>query len=252
MRQIQRIPKKLEKALRRWIEKLRQFQWTESRRIIATGILCAALLLACALIPLAFRQTEPSPEPEETRETDFTAADRSALFLAYWNNDAPAVTHERLDSPGSRMTNFCRQLMGELVSRCIDDVALESREPTGSEYTIVTGRNGTLRLCRMWLQAKGDWQNWLDVCFNADSGEIYYLYLSRECLTNRELYPDVTDRPDGQAIADMLAAVGGDVRFFGDENGDGLAVLSVADGAICYEIRSVNYDALIDVKVSCA
>ena len=238
------------------------------------GLVCAGLLLAALLLPLAFRQsaasgggTGASPVGEAER--------KAALFRAYWYGDeaadgsggaagsggaqdagqeqqpsAPAVLlgAEKAE-PDEVVSAFCEEVMARLTARWIDDRALEMPRPTGREFTTLRGRNGSrLTLCRMWLEAQGDWRNWMDVCFDADTGTVYYLYLSRECLTNLGRYTAGTPRPDAHAAAEELAGLaGGRLRHFAGST----AVVECPDGVLCYDIGQVNYDALIDLRINC-
>lgn len=228
------------------LRKLKYPEGEKGRLILFAGI-CGALLIAAMLLPLAFRRTPDAPQ-----SADFTAEDRAALFVTYWYDGAEGQTVEKMDEPGERLGAFCTARMTEIVSRCLTDRGLGDTTPTGSEYASVTGERGTVRLCRMWLQARGDWQNWLDVCFDADSGDVYYLYVSRECLTNLNLYTGA-EHPEGREIAEGLAGeFGGALRYYlADGSGGGTAILSVDGSTLCYEIGCVAYDALIDVRINC-
>lgn len=224
-----------------------KLRWDERGKLFAAACVCGVLLAAAALLPLAFRTAAPAAEPP-----DFTMGEKAALFVTYWYNEAVGLRVEKLDTPDDRISAFCEDRMSELSTRCLVDLALTDRTPTGSEYTAVTGEAGTLRLCRMWFQGRGDWQNWLDVCFDADTGDVYYLYVSRECLTNLNLYA-YGERPAAEEIAAGVAeAYGGALRYFlPDGNGGGTAVLGVDDETLCYEISRVWYDTLIDIRINC-
>ena len=229
------------------------FRWDERGRLTAAGCACGVLLAVALLLPLAFRS------PTEARENDAAqppAEARAALFVAFWYGaeggaDEIMAKAEKTE-PDAVTSAYCEQRMAALTARCIDDRALASPAPTGSEYTAVTGRDGTeLHLCRMWLQARGDWQNWLDVCFDTDNGCIYYLYLSRERLTNGSLYAD-SARPDWETAAASLAkSAGGRLRHFSENSAGGAAVIETEEGLLCYQITGTYYDALIDVRINC-
>lgn len=220
--------------------------------MVTVGLACAAGLIAALLLPLAFRAV---PEEEKAEET-FTLDEKAALFAAWWyDGGEPGLEVEHIEADESAAARFCEERMEELIARCIDDAAfrLEEAEGPGEEYVNIKGEAGVLRLCRMWLRARGDWQNWLDVCFDADTGMIYYLYLSRQCLSNQNLYTlSAEERPTAQSVAEGLAQeYDGELRRFLDDGaGGGTALLTCAGGSLCYTIGCVYYDTLIDIRVS--
>ena len=142
--------------------------------------------------------------------------------------------------------------MRDLVELCVPDQGREETAPTGSDYTRVIGEAGAIRVCRMWLEAQGDWQNWMDVCFDADTGDIYYLYVSRSCLRNSERYRG--DEPlTARRVAERLALeLDGTLRHFEETSTGALALVSVPGGTVVYSLGCVSYNRLIDVKVQCA
>ena len=227
---------------------LRKKLWTEYRQLTLSGCLCAAMLLVAALLPLAFRSERSSG----TARADTEAEIKAALFQRQWAGDEE-LDVERVEEPGRSTVSYCEDVFSGLVRRWVGDQALINPiSPTGSEYTVTREGSVRLRLCRMWLQARGDWQNWMDVCFDADTGHIYYLYVSRECLSNRSFYAKM-ECPEAEEIAEGLAeARGGTLRYFlPDGNGGGTAVLSVGGETLCYGISRASYDALIDIRIHC-
>ena len=225
---------------------------SDRAKLLASIGAVALVLIVAMLLPLAFRT---SPAGDERPAAGMTLEQRSLMFAQYWNEGAEAggFTVEKPDPVPRKMKETCETVMRTLIARSIDDKALEDLSPTGSEYTIVSdGEGRELHLCRMWLEKRGDWQNWLDVCIDADTGELYYYYLSRACLTNRKLYPQ-SDAPDAAQIAEMLATDNGwTLRYLADEpDGAAAALYSTPGGTLCYTVSSRIYDALVDVKLSC-
>ena len=222
----------------------------ERKQLVLTACVVGGLLVLAALIPLLFR-TAP---PERTDENLSSAMEhRTALFAAYWNEgDASGLDAETM-IPDREMETFCENRMRTLVADSVIDEDFSYSVPTGREYTLVSDGSNSVRLCRMWLQSKGDWQNWVDACFDAETGRLYYLYVSRECLTNRSRYTGLgTGRDSAEAIAGLLAEDGGmTLRHFTGEKRSGTAVMDSPDGTVCYEIRCNWYDALIDVRIVC-
>lgn len=212
-------------------------------------------LLAAVLIPLAFRAdaaADPVQAPADTEET------KAALFAEYWNGGSGAadILAEKPETLSDAQTAVCESVIQMLIARCINDQALEHPEVTGREYTVLHGESGTeVRLCRMWMEAKGDWQNWLDVCFDCETGVVYYLYLSRECLSNMLLYQgEESDVSGAEDVARLLGEqYGWMLRYSGIGNGGAAtAVYSTPDGGtLCYEIGCRLYAALVDIKLCC-
>ena len=211
----------------------------------------AVVVIAAMLLPLAFRGNGGGDAPN----AEMTLEERTQLFSLYWNRGAEdnGLTVTKPDPVPRKMKDTCETVMHTLIARSIDDQGLEDLTPTGSEYTVVTdGAGRELHLCRMWLEKRGDWQNWMDVCFDADTGELYYYYLSRECLTNRRLYQR-EEIPDAKMIAEKLAEDKGWTLRYLTEGSDGAAaaVYSTPGGTVCYEISCRWYDALVDIKLCC-
>ncbi len=211
----------------------------------------AVVVIAAMLLPLAFRASGGGDAPAE----EMTLEERTQLFSLYWNRGAEdnGLTVTKPDPVPRRMKDTCETVMHTLIARSIDDQGLEDLTPTGSEYTVVTdGEGRELHLCRMWMEKRGDWQNWMDVCFDADTGELYYYYLSRECLTNRRLYRR-EEIPDAKVLAEKLAEEKGWTLRYLTEGADGTAaaVCSTPGGTVCFEISCRWYDALVDVKLCC-
>ena len=205
------------------------------------------------LLPLAFRAAPTGEEPAK----ELTLAERTALFADYWERGAEAggYTVTKPDPVPRQMKETCETVMRTLVARCVVDRGLADFSPTGSEYTVVTDAAGReISVCRMWLERRGDWQNWMDVCMDAVTGELYYFYLSRECLTNRKLYQDADTPADAEAVARLLAEdYGWTLRYLAKEQDGGAAaaVYSTSGGTLCYAVTCRVYDALIDIKLSC-
>jgi len=219
----------------------------DRRRLLFSSAVVGGLLILAALLPLCFR-TEAAPE---TPEADPAA--RMALFRDYWQQTEDDRIGEKTESFGPETDDFCLTQMEALIRDCIDDPGLEHPAPTGRELVRLQGADGTgLSLCRMWLEAAGDWKNWMDVCFDADSGAIYYFYLSRERLIRSEQDGDAQDLT-AETVAEKLAAHQGWSLYRLTETADGAwdAVFGTGTGAACYRITVKAYDNLIDVMLAC-
>ena len=214
------------------------------------GLVCLALLIVALLLPLAFR----APREEKKAGKTLTLDEKTALFADWWYDGGELDFEvEHVEPEENDAAGFCMERMEELTARCIDDrgFRMEEAEVTGEEYVDIESEVGTLRLCRMWLQARGDWQNWLDVCFDADTGLIYYLYLSRECQTNLNQYVlPAEERPTAESVAEGLAQKSeGELRRFLEDGSGGTALIICGDGSLCYTVSCVYYDALIDIRI---
>ena len=235
--------------MKKLLERLRPD--SDRKKLIASACAVGLVLIAAMLLPLAFRTApDASPPPAE-----LTQAERMRMFADYWTLGAEAsgFTVTKPETVPHRMRETCETVMHTLIARSIDDRGLSDPTPTGSEYTYVSdGAGREIAVCRMWLEARGEWQNWMDVCMDAETGALYYFYLSRECLTNRRNY-SVPDNAGCEQIAETLAAENGWTLRHLAEAGDGaaLAVYAADGGTLCWQISSRVYDALIDVKVSC-
>ena len=233
--------------MKKMLERLRPAD--ERAKMLIWIAAVALVVVAAMLIPLAFRAAPAG----ESGPAAMTLEDRTRMFADYWNlGEESGFTVTKPDPVPRRMRETCETVMRTVIARSIDDRGLSDLAPTGSEYTFVTDGERELHVCRMWLEKRGDWQNWLDVCFDADTGELYYYYLSRENLTNRRNYSRADD-PDARALAELLAADNGWVLRYLAEEADGAAtaLYSTPGGTLCYSISARFYDALIDVKLSC-
>jgi hypothetical protein len=224
---------------------------SERAKLLVSIGAVALVVLAAMLLPLAFRAAPGGEAPA----APLTLAERTGMFADYWTEGAEAAgfTVTKPDPVPRQMKERCETVMATLVARSIDDKALDDLSPTGSEYTAVTDAAGReIHVCRMWLERRGDWQNWMDVCMDADTGELYYYYLSRECLTNRKLY-ETPDTDAGRIAASLAEEYGWTLRYLAEEHDSGgaAAVYSSDGGTLCYQISCRVYDALTDIKVSC-
>lgn len=223
---------------------------TDKLKLIIAASAAAMLVLLAMLIPLAFRGSGESLEQ---------AADlgrRAALFAEYWNSSGE-VSWKKIEEPTKAQERVGSELMEELVQSYVPDKRLVDTAPGGREYVRVTDGTLSMELCRMWMSAQGDWQNWLDVCFDLDTGDIYYLYLSSECLFNGNEYLSSPEGGlDAQMVAELAAErLGYELRYlvWSGETADTATAVYMSEGSsVCVEISCIYYEAtLVDVKLCC-
>lgn len=221
----------------------------EKMKTILYVSVAGLMFLLAALMPLRFR-TSGQPGPDQP-----SMGVRSRIFAAYWTGDA-ACTAEPIAEPQKEMQKRCNAEMEQITERCIIDKRLIDRQPLGSEYLRLETKEGAVNLCRMWLERQGDWRNWLDVCFDADSGEVYYLYLSCECVSNSKQYVTAAKKvPDTSSIAAAVSEESGWPQLYlawsGDPAQPGKAIFG-ADGGVCMDLSCIYYaGTLIDIKLCC-
>lgn len=224
----------------------------ERMKLIIYGGVTAAVFVVSALVPLLFRGGGSAG----MQGTGLSEGDRAAVFAAYWNGAGEDCQVSRIGEPKKDELERCSARMDGISLLCLVDKGSGEVKSEGSEYVSVSRGEEEIRLCRMWLEVQGDWRSWLDVCFDMDTGDVYYFYLSADCLTDPGKY--LTLIPDGMD-SDRMAA------YLSQERGyellhlshDGLedavtAIYNAEGSAVCMSISCVCYkSAFIDVKFCC-
>ena len=216
------------------------------------AVAAAVVFLLAALLPLAFRTGSV-----ETQSEECGPGDRAAIFSAFWNDGGRGCTVRSIPGPEKKDIDACTQRMSEIVDGCIIDTQRAAANSAGSEYVSVTNDMGTIRTCRMWMESQGDWNNWIDVCFDMDTGEVYYLYVSSKCIGNGEIYIDAL--PEGfntQTAAELIADEWGcelvKVVWSGKTGDTATAVFLNGGSAVCIELTCTYYQSsLLYVKLCC-
>ncbi|MCM1148958.1 MAG: hypothetical protein NC319_02570 [Butyricicoccus sp.] len=221
-------------------------------KLIIYGGVTAAVFVVSALVPLLFRGGETAG-PEST---GLSAGDRAGIFAAYWNGVGEGFQVGQIGEPKNDELERCSARMDEISLMCLVDRSSGDVRSEGSEYVSVSRGEEEIRLCRMWLEVQGDWRSWLDVCFDMDTGDVYYFYLSADCLTNPGKYLTlIPDGMDADRIAAHLSQERGYELLHLSRDGADEAVTAIynAEGsAVCMSISCVCYTpALIDVKICC-
>ncbi len=207
----------------------------EKTKVILSVSFAAAVLLAAMLLPLAFR-----PDSEGGA---LSAQQRTEMFLSCWEDDSEGLEVIKLSDTQRDDEQRCLESFSRLAGMYLPDRAIEHTTPTGSEYVVLRGKTGELKLCRMWLSEKGDWQNWIDMYINAETGELYYLYASCQCLKHGRDYADAFDGGlSAEKAAEIAADYGGESLKLSAEGGDAYRAFFLKDGdIICREARCEYY-----------
>lgn len=221
-------------------------------KLIIYGSVTAAVFIVCALVPLLFIGGETRP-----RVTELSVGERAEIFGAYWNDGGVDCRVSAINRPDSGALELCARRMEQISSLCLVDKGSGQLKSEGSEYISVVKGDDEIRLCRMWLEVQSDWRSWLDVCFDMDNGDVYYFYLSAECVSNPGKYSGVIpDRMDAESIAGHMAQQRGyglvDLNMDVDDSGSLTAIYTGEGSIVCMKISCVCYrTALIDVKLCC-
>lgn len=228
--------------------KLKDFD--DKTKLLISVFTTAAVFVVCALIPLFVKVRE-----EATPGLSY--GERAAVFSAYWNDKDPNVKMRSVTSPGKSAENFSSGRAQQLLQECFIDRQELQLDTQGSEFFTLTYEDKTVNICRKWEQCQGDWRNWIDMCFDADSGEVYYLYISCECLKNSTLYRGLlSDEVDTEYVAGKLGEKSGYELLYLDWSGNsednGTALYMKGSDALRFRVSCIYYDAtLIDIKICC-
>lgn len=221
-------------------------------RLWIYGGVTAAVFILAAVIPLTVSGGRAA------QENSLSLGERAAIFAQYWNSDSGEARAEKIETPDAKDERYCRERMKKLLELCSVDKREQSVEYSGSEYLSISSADGEMRICRMWVQRQGDWRSWVDVCFDMDTGDVYYLYTSSECVTNSAEYIDaVPAELDAKYVADYISENTGYsiLRFdWSGGMGDTADVILIQKGnAAALKINCTYYTAsLLDIKIVCA
>ena len=221
-------------------------------KLIIYGGVTAAVFVVSALLPLLFRGGETTGP----QRAGLSEGDRAGIFAAYWNGVGEDCQVSRIGEMKNDELERCTARMDEISLMCLVDKSSGEVKSEGSEYISVSRGEDEIRLCRMWLEVQDGWRSWLDVCFDMDNGEVYYFYLSADCLTNPGKYLTlIPDGMDADRIAAHLAQERGYELLHLSRDGadEGLTAIYNAEGsAVCMSVRCTCYkSAFIDVKICC-
>lgn len=221
-------------------------------KLFIYGGVTAAVFVVAALVPLLFRGGGETPS-----ETGLSPGARAEIFAAYWNAGGGDCRVSLIGKPGGDELERCSTRMNQISMLCLADKNTGQVKSEGSEYISVGMGDDEIRLCRAWMELQSDWRTWLDVCFDMDSGDVYYFYLSAECVSNREKYSGlIPDDMDAESIAELLAQQRDyelmHLNWEGGDSNSATAIYTAEGSAVCMSISSTYYKtALIDVRICC-
>lgn len=224
-------------------------KFTTKHHLLALIALGVVFLLA-ALIPLNFIDKADNGE-----YSGFIS--RAELFAQYWSGDENGYLVEKIAEPTQQELDYCAERFEEVVSQCRVDRAKETEvKMDGSEYVELSSAGTSLRLCRKWLQYSGDWNSWIDVCFDMQTGEVYYLYTNGECIYNSGKYAGkAPGSANVQELAQIIAKQTGMELFHVDESDDSGAATAIflhENTPVKFTLSLVYYEGrLFDVKIAC-
>ena len=231
------------------------------------------ILVVCALLP-RFIAAPEKPAGAGAPET-LSLSERTEMFLMHWAGSGPGTGEgfvieniNREEMPENSLS-LCGAVSDRLRCGFVPDEPENGYEISGEQFydLYLPGDPGKrMRLCHVWYQWTGNWQNWFNLCIDADTGVIYYFYVSSGTAAGNTsdfdfvpedfiLKPD-TDAP---AIARLWPAY---CRFecvsvvlSGRYNDDRTPIYTAAyisgDGEISYDISCKYYpQILLDVRFS--
>lgn len=181
----------------------------------------AGFLLLCAMLPLAFSGEEQPPDgPGNTDMSQPTPAvptytpieldERAGLFDAYFNGDAGSIIKTELkagDIEPAQTAAKCQDALEHLIAALSIDKAEENYVNASgiNYYALVDNRSGaSIRVAEGFRDWNGDWKNWLRICIDMDTMDIYYVYLSSNCLCNFDRYAYIGADTIARAFGESL------------------------------------------------
>ncbi len=176
-------------------------------------LLTAVFIITCGIIPSFINSPNmdtvntPGPNNESSVAntnliTDYS--DKVLMYLDYGNQNEykRRLTEEDI---GKNNVDKCNKLQQYLYENLFVDQAPEiATNYLGSEIlSIADGSGNYIRVIEYFWGGSGDWQNWIDVVIDADTQDIYYLYISCQNLINFSQYTR-DQLPDSDSLLQMF------------------------------------------------
>ena len=223
------------------------------REKLPNVLLCAAtacVVLLGALLPGRYFTSiwQSTERPELT-----AAADRRTCWLDYYVRKAAGTGDSLLDMSPAQTQELLTT--GESVRKLVSvDAGQMTVEAEGTQCLEVYSSAGTIRVWHYYIQWRGDWRNWLDLYMDADTREIYYLYVSSGCENKQEEYAQFpADQVTTESVARTLLTEWGMTVAEITEGEDGQTVTALCrdgSGSCTYEVSCSYYPgSLLDCRV---
>ena len=214
-------------------------------KIISAVLILLVLFAACALLPLSFGGASDS-----VQEAPPSIARSAELFARYWSDSGENYEISATETVSAQDESLCREYMQGIVSDAFIDEGEQEMVSEGIEFFVLRDEEIEIRLCRAWLETKGDWKNWIDVIFDMDTGFVYYYYFSSGILSGGEkyLYTEYSQM-DSETIARRIANETGYALRFTKETTNAF----IKDGEVfCVQILYTHArGSLIDITITC-
>jgi len=221
---------------------------SEKTKLLIYVIVTGAIFVTGCFLPLAFRGGGPD-------DLSFSTGERAAMFVKYNAKDS-GIRYKIISDPEKEMQKFCDGKFDEIAGRCILDIASRRNLTEGQDFIHLTDGDKSMTLCRMWLQDQGDWTNWIDLYLDAETGFVYYLYVSSTCVDNFEEYATaIEEELSSKTLASLLAKETGFdlkvVNWSGRPEDTATAYTSLNGSAIVWSINCSYFpSSLLDIKIS--
>ena len=221
---------------------------SEKTRMLIYIVAACVVFLFSVLIPLAFRGDGPA-------DPYFITGERAAMFAKYNAKDAE-IKYKVVKEPEKSMLKFCDSRFDQICSVAIIDSNVRKVITAGEEYINLSDGEKSMTICHMWLQDEGDWTNWIDVYMDAETGFVYYIYISGVCVNNFENYVNAIEEEfNAKTIASTIAKETQFdlklVNWSGKAEDTAMAYTSSDGSAIVWNIYCSYYPgSLLDVKIS--
>ena len=220
------------------------------RALCIAGV--TVLLVLCIWLPYLtmgrhIAQTDGDGQAQEaSAPVTLSLADRAAAF-----SDFLAAETEPEPLEASLVSYTQRRQSKVLTDWALDTFTVDRQtgELGGSAtlYYDIPCAGGSFRVMHAYREWFGDWNNWLSLYADADTGEIYYLYVSCGCQKNAAQYGD--EEMDNAALAGLLAERSGFTLEAVEDTGEqtGVCFVTGETGAAVFDLKCLCYPAsLID------
>lgn len=225
---------------------------SRKRKLIIFSALTLAILVLAALIPVHFLNNDAV----EKSDKQLRVSQRADLFDLYWREASGGYDFSALDLDNEAELSQSRQKIDGLLADMVMDEAKGIVSSEGNEFFELTDHEGkTMRIWHSWSEWSGEWKNWFDVYIDIDSLDIYYLYLSSECLVKPRSYvPEPFPYSDAMNAAGHWQSVCGyeliGVSWSGEPTETAASIYLFDNDAIHYGINCIYHPGILfDLRI---